>query len=143
MINSHLVCPTPTLPPPSLMDNTHSALKQRMREALRREGASRFPTPGYYLHPPAMSLRPFMGWGKFVGGRIHPMTAGKSYLAAHSTWRSPDADTCCPHCGLEPETSEHAILSCPTRPHTRSRLLHSVTDVGPEAPLWTSLPLLK
>ena len=71
------------------------------------------------------------------------MRAGKSYLAAHRTWRSPDADTSCPRCSLEPETFEHAILSCPLRQHSRSRLLHGVTDVGPEAPLWSSLPLLK
>jgi len=143
MINPHLVCPTPVLPPPSLMDNTYSALKKRVREALLVELASLFPTPGYYLHPPALHPRPFMGLGKFVAGRIHQMRAGKSYLAADPTWRSPDADTSCPRWGLEPETFEHAILSCPSRQHSRSRLLHSVTDVGPEAPLWSSLPLVK
>jgi len=71
------------------------------------------------------------------------MRAGKSYLAAHPTWRFPDADTSCPRCGLEPETFVHAVLSCPSRQHSRSRLLHGITDVGPEAPLWSSLPLLK
>jgi len=40
MINSHLVCPTPTLPPQSLMDNTFSALKKRVRENLLVEWAS-------------------------------------------------------------------------------------------------------
>jgi len=135
MINSHLVCPTPTLPPQSLMDNTYSPLKRRVRETLLAEWASLFPTPGYYLHPPALSPGPFMGLGKFVAGRIHQIRAGKSYLAAHPTWRSPDADTSCPHCGLEPETIEHAILSCPSRQHSRSRLLYGVTDVGPEAPI--------
>jgi len=143
MINSHLVCPTPTLPPQSLMDNTYSALKKRIRETLLAEWASLFPTPGYYQHPPTISPRPFMGLGKFVAGRIHQMRPGKSYLAAHPTWRSPNADTSSPRCGLEPETFEHAILSCPSKGHSRSRLLHSFTDVGPEAPLWTSLPLLK
>jgi len=71
------------------------------------------------------------------------MRAGNSYLAANPTWRSADADTSCPRCGLEPETFEHAILSCHSRQHSRSRLLHGVTDIGPEAPLWLSLPLLK
>jgi len=84
-----------------------------------------------------------MGLGKFVAGRIHQMRAGKSYMAAHPTWRSLDPDTSCPSCGLEPETFEHAILSCPSRQSSRSRLLHCVTDFGPEAPLWSSLPLLK
>jgi len=143
MINSHLVCPTPTNPPGSLIDNTYSALKKRVRQKLLAEWSSLFPTPGYYLHPPALSPRPFMGLGMFVVGRIHQMRAGKGYLAAHHTWRSPDADTSCPRCGLEPETFEHAILSYPSRQHSRSRLLHGVTDVRPKAPLWSSHPLLK
>ena len=71
MINSHLVCPAPVLPPQSLMDNTYSALKKRIREKLLAEWASLFPAPGYYLHPPALQPRPFMGLGKFVAGRIH------------------------------------------------------------------------
>jgi len=140
MINSHLVCPAPNLPPQSLMDNTYSALKKRVREKLLEEWSSLFPTPGYYLHPPALQPKPFMGLGKFVAGRIPQMRAGKSYLAPHPTWRSPDADTSCPRCGLEPETPEHAILSCLSRQHSRTRLLHGVTDVGREAP---PLPLLK
>jgi len=143
MINSHLMCPAAILPPQSLMDSTYSALKKRVREALLMEWAPLFPTPGYYLHPPTLHPRPFMGLGKFVAGRIHQMRAGKSYPAAHPTWRSPDADTSCPRCGLEPETFEHAILSCPLKQHSRSRLLYGVTDVGPEAPIWSSLPLLK
>ena len=134
---------TPTLPPQSRMDNTYSALNKRVREKLLTEWASLFPTPGYYLHPAALCPRPFMGLGKFIAGRIHQMRARKSYLAAHPTWWSPDADTSCPRSGLEPETFEHAILSCPSRQHSRSRVLHGVTDVGPEAPLWSSLPLLK
>ena len=89
MINSQLMCRTPILPPHSLMDSTYSALKKRVREALLEEWASLFPTPGYYLHPPALNPRPFMSLGKFVAGRIHQMRAGKGYLAAHPTWRSP------------------------------------------------------
>jgi len=143
MINSHLVCTTPSLPPQSLMGSTYCALKKRAREALLAEWASHFPTPGDYLHPPALSPRPFMGLGKFVPWRIQQMRAGKSYLAAHPTWRSPDVDTSCPRCGLEPETFEHAILSCPSRRHSTSRILHGVTSVDPEAPLWTSLPVVK
>ena len=68
MINSHLVCPTPTLPPQSLIENTFSALKKRIQETLLTEWASLFPTPGYYLHPPTLSPRPFMGLGKFLPG---------------------------------------------------------------------------
>ena len=75
MINSHLVWPTPTLPSMSLMDNTYSALKKRVREKLLAEWASVCPTPGYYLHLPALSPRPFMGLDKFVAVRIHQMRA--------------------------------------------------------------------
>jgi len=96
MINSHLVCPTPTLPPQSLMDNTNSALKKPVRERLLAEWAPCFLALGYYLHPAALSPRPFMGLGKLVAGRTHQMRAGKRYLAAHPTWMSPDADTSCP-----------------------------------------------
>ena len=88
MINSHLVCPTPTFPSQSLMASTYSALKKRVREALLVEWGSLFPTPGYYLHPPVLHPRPFMGLNRFVAGRIHQMRAGKGYLAAHPTWRS-------------------------------------------------------
>ena len=143
MINTHLGRPAPKLPCQSLMDNTYSGLKKRIRETLLDEWSSLFPTPGYYLHSPALQPRPFMALGKFVGGRIHQMRAGKSYLAAHPTWRSPDADTSCPRCGLEPKAFEHAILSWPSRQHRRSRLLHGVTGPCPEARLWSSLPLLK
>ena len=47
MINAHLGCPTPTLRPQSLMDNTYSALKKRVREKLLVEWSSLFPTLGY------------------------------------------------------------------------------------------------
>ena len=143
MINSHLLYPPTTLPPQSIMNATYSALKKRVREALLKEWANLFPTPGYYHHLPELNPQAFMGLGKFIAGRLDQMRAGKSYLAAHPTWKSPDADTSCPRCGLEPETFEHAILSCPSRQGARSRLLHGVSGVGPGDPVWSSLPLLK
>jgi len=145
MMNSHLVSSAPSALPRSLMDNTYSNLKKRVREALLAEWplAGLLLTPGYYHHLPPLNPRPIMGLGKFIAGRIHQMTAGKSYLADHPTWRSPDADTSCPRCGLEPETFEHAILTCPSRQGAHSRLLHGVSSVGQDAPLWSSLPLLK
>ena len=144
MINTHLVPEVlPNLPLQSLMESTYSALKKRVRQALIEDWSQLFPTPAYYHHPPVLHPRPFMGLGKFIVGRIHQMRAGKSYLAAHSSWRAPEADTSCPRCGLEPESFEHAILTCPSRQGACTRLLHGVTDVGHEAPLWSSLPLLK
>ena len=143
MINSHLISSAPSALPQSLIDNTYSALKKRVREALLEEWSLLFPTPGYYHHLPALDPRPFMGLSKFITGRIHQMRAGKGYLAAHPPWRSPAADTSCPCCGLEPETFEHAILTCPSRQGAHSRLLHAVSSVIQDAPLWSSLPLLK
>ena len=143
MINSHLFAPALTLAPQCLMDNAYSTLKKRVREALLNEWASLFPTPGYYLHPSALNPQPFMGLGKFMGGQIHQMRAGKSYLAAHPTGRLLDADTSCPRCSLEPETFDHAILSCPSRQNDRSSVLQGVTHSGHKAPLRMALLLLK
>jgi len=142
MINSHLVASAPTILPWSLIDNTYSTLKKRVREALLEEWPGLLPTPGYYHHLPALNPPPVMELGKFIARRIHQMRVGKGYLAAHPTWRSPDADTSCPRCGLEPETFEHAILTCLSRQGARSRLLHGVSSVGQDAPLWSSLPQL-
>jgi len=143
MIKSHLVSPAPTVPPQSLIDNTYSPLKEMIREALLGEWPRLFPTPGHCHHPPALSPRPFMGLDKFIAGRIHQMTAGKSSLAAHPTWRTPDAYASCPRCSLEPETFEHAILAGPSRQGGRSHLLHGVTSVGHDAPLSSSRSLRK
>jgi len=87
--------------------------------------------------------RTFMVITKFIAGRIHQMRAGKCYLAGHPTWRTPEADTSCPRCGLEPETFEHAILSCPSKQGPRSHHLYGVTGISHEDPIWTSPPLLK
>jgi len=143
MINSHLVSPALAVPSQSLMNNTYSALKKRVREALLEERSLLFPAPGYYHHRPTLNPRPFMGLGKCMAGRIDQMRAGKSYLATHPTWRSPDADTSCPRCGLEPETFKHAVLTCPSRQGARSLLLHGVTSISQDAPLWFFLPVLK
>jgi len=46
MMNSHLVSPALAVSSQSLMNNTYSAIKKSMREALRNEWACLFPTPG-------------------------------------------------------------------------------------------------
>jgi len=96
MINSHLISTAPSAHPLSLMDYTYSALKRSVMEALIAEWPGLLPTPGYYHHLPALNLQRFVGLGKLIARRIHQMSAGKSYLAAHPTWRSPDADTSYP-----------------------------------------------
>jgi len=83
-----------------------------------------------------------MGLGKFVTGRIHQMRSGKSYLVAHPSWDDPDADTSCPLCSEAPQTFKHAILSCPSSARQRSRLLQGVSDLPPEAPIWSDKQLL-
>jgi len=143
MINSHLVSSALAVPSQSPMNNTYSAMKKRVREALLEEWSLLFPTQGYYHHRPTLNPQHFMGQGKFMAGRIHQMRARKRYLAAYPTWRSPDADTSCPRCGLEPETFKHAVLTCPSRQGARSRLLHGVMSIIQDAPVWSSLPLLK
>jgi len=47
LINSHLVYPALAVPPQTLMDNTYSALKKRVREALLEVCSILFLTPGY------------------------------------------------------------------------------------------------
>jgi len=83
-----------------------------------------------------------MGLGKFVYGRIHQMRSGKSYLAAHPSWGDPDADTSCPLCSEAPQTFKHAILSCSSSARQRSHLLQGVSDLAPEAPIWSDQQLL-
>ena len=100
MINSHLVSPALAIPSQSLMNNTYSALKKWVREALLEEWSLLFPAPGYYHHRPTLNPRPFIGLGKCMEGGIHQMRDEKSYLATQPTWRSPDADTSSPLCGL-------------------------------------------
>ena len=143
MIKSHLASMALTTPSQTGMDNGYSPRKKRVREALLDEWARLFPKPGYYHHLSTVHQRPLMGMCNFLAGRIHQMSEGKSYLAAHPTWRTPDANNSCPPCSLEPVTFEHTILSYRSRPHARSRLLHGVSDICHQDPIWTSLPLLK
>ena len=144
MINAHLVPKVSALlPPQSLITSTYSALKKWVREALIEDWLQLLPPPAYYHHAPALHPRSFMGLGKFMAGRIHQMRAWKSYPAAHPSWRAPEADTSCPPFGLERESLRHTNLSCPSRQGARACLLHGVADVSHEAPLWSSLLLLK
>jgi len=141
-INTHVLPEiSALLPPQSLMTSTYSALKKWVREALIEDWSQLFPLPAYDHHHLALHPHLFMGLGKFMAGYIHQMRAGKSYLAAHPSWRAREPDTSCPHCGLQPESFEHAILTWLSIHGTHTRLLHGVMDVSYEAPLWSSLYL--
>jgi len=70
------------------------------------------------------------------------MRSGKSYLAGHPSWGDPEADKSCPLCSEATQTFEHAILSCPSAAWQRSRLLQGISNLGPEAPVWSDQQLL-
>jgi len=137
-ISLHL---TDYLPPVPGVVPSYARLKLRAKQLLLSDWSAT-PAPPYYPYPPTTRPHPFMGLGKFVAGRIHQMRSGKSYLAAHPSWEDPDADTSCPLCSEAPQTFEHAVLSCPSSTRLRSRLLQGVSDLAPEAPVWSDQQLL-
>jgi len=137
-ISLHL---TDYLPPVPGVVPSYARLKLRAKQLLLSDWSST-PAPPYYPYPPSTRPHPFMGLGKFVAGRLHQMRSGKSYLSAHPSWGDPDADTSCPLCSEAPQTFKHAILSCPSSARQRSRLLQGVSDLAPEAPVWSDQQLL-
>jgi len=130
-----------TLPPIPGVVPSYARLKLRAKQLLLSDWSSTS-APPYYPYPPSTCPHPFMGLGKLVAGRIHQMRSGKSYLAAHPSWEDPDADTSCLLCSEAPQTFEHAILACPSSARHRSRLLQGVSDLAPEAPIWSDQLLL-
>ena len=137
-ISLHL---TDYLPPTPGVVPSYARLKLRAKQLLLSDWAATS-APLYYPYLPSTRPHPFMGLGKFVAGRIHQMRSGKSYLAARPSWSNPDADTSCPSCLGAPQTFEHAILSYPSFARQRSRLLQGVSDLAPEAPVWSDQQLL-
>jgi len=137
-ISLHL---TDYLPPVPVVIPSYARLKLRAKQLLLSDrSATR--APPYYPIPPSTRPHPFMGLGKFVAGRIHQMRSGKGYLAAHPSWDTPEADKSCPLYSEALQTLEHAILSCPSSARQRSRLLQGVSDLAPEAPIWSDQQLL-
>ena len=120
---------------------SYARLKLRAKQ-LRLSDWSSTPAPPYYPYPPSTRPYPFMGLGKFVAARIHQMRSGKGYLSAHPSWGNPDADMSCPLSSEALQTFEHVILSCPSSARQRSRLLQGVSDLAPEAPIWSDQQLL-
>jgi len=132
---------TDYLPPVPGVVPSYARLKLRAKQLLLSDWSAT-PAPPYYPYPPSTRPHSFMGLGKFVAGRIHKMRSGKSYLAAHPSWEEPEAVTSCPLCSEAPQIFEHAILSCPSFARQRSRLLQGVSDLAPEAPIWSDQQLL-
>jgi len=137
-ISLHL---TDYLPPIPGVVPSYTRLELRAKQLLLSDWSAT-PAPPYYPNPPSTRPHPFMGLGKFVAGRIYQMRSGKSYLAAHPLWDNPDTDTSCPLYSEALQTFEHAILSYPSSACQRSRLLHGVSDLAPEAPIWSDQQLL-
>jgi len=71
------------------------------------------------------------------------MRSGASYLAVHISWRSRDSSTLCPFCEEGHESFQHAILLWPAKAQPRLTHLSGVDDIGPDGPLWLSVPLLR
>jgi len=101
------------------------------------------PVPSYYPYGACLTPHAFTGLPRFICGRIHQMRSGASYLAAHISWRNRDSSTLCPFCEEDDESFQHAILHCPTKAHPRLTHLSGVDDIGPDGPLWLSVPLLR
>ena len=148
----HLVHDASTLPPISLQLTdylppvpwvipSYAHLKLRAKQLLLSDWSAT-PAPAYYPFPPSMRPHPFMGLERFVAGRIHQMRSGKSYLSAPPSWDNPDGDRSCPVCSEAPQSFKHAILSGPSSARHRFRLLQWVSDLAPEAPIWSDQQLL-
>ena len=99
------------------------------------------PDPARYAHRPSLKPHLFIGLSKFDAGRLDQMRSGKSYLRAHPSWDD-QAPTTCPSCGEVPEDCDHAILHCSAKAPTRIRHLQGVTELGPNATVWSSAALL-
>ena len=136
--SQHLLCESYPVPIP---DRSYPQLKLRCKNLLMQEWDEAAPDPARYPYRPSLKPHTFMGLDKFSAGRLHQMRSGKSYLRAHPSWDD-DGPTTCPSCQHAPETFEHAILQCSAKEPARSRHLHGVLDIGPDAPVWSSAALL-
>ena len=123
------------------LGRSYPQLKLKCKNLLMEEWDKAAPDPARYPYQPSLKPHPFMGLNKFTAGRLHQRRSGKSYLRAHPSWDS-DVPTTCPSCLSDPETFEHAILRCPAKEPATTRPLQGVSDIGPDAPVWSSAALL-
>ena len=105
--------------------------------------ASGHPLPALYLYDACLSPQAFTGRPCFISGRIHQMRSGASYMAAHLSWRNCLQSTLCPLCEEDDESFQHAILHYPAKSLHRLTNLSGVDNIGPDAPLSSSVPLVR
>jgi len=136
--SQHLLTDIYPAPPPG---RSYPQLKSRCKALLMEEWQRIAPDPARYAYRPSLKPHPFMGLSKFDAGRLHQMRSGKSYLRAHPSWDD-DGPATCPSWGEAPEDFEHAILHCSAKESARTRHLQGVSEVGHDAPVWSSAALL-
>jgi len=120
---------------------TYPQLKLLCRNLPMKQWEDAAPLPARYKYRPSLTPHPCMGLSKFDACRLHPMRSGKSYFRAPPSCDD-TAPTTCPSCKEAPETFEHAILRFPDKKPARTRHLQGITDIGPDAPVWSSAALL-
>ena len=134
----HLLCETCPAPAPG---HSYPQLKRHSCDLLIKEWQAMSLDSTTYPYRPSLEPHPFMGLNKFDAETLHQMRSGKGYLRAHSPWNDDHPKTC-PRCNKAPKTLVYAVLSCPAREPARTRHLQGVSDLGPDAPVWSSTSLL-
>jgi len=123
---------------------TYQALRAPLRQSLLADWSNLSPlVPPSYPYSACLTPHPFTSLPRFRCGRIHQMCSGASPLAAHVSWWNRDSSTLCLFCEEDDESFHHAILLCPAKAQPRLTHLSGVNDIGPDGPLWLSVPLLR
>jgi hypothetical protein len=106
--------------PDNSMPWTPTGIRPAIRARLLQDWSTSYtPRPDY---PDAPSLRPgpIFDLPRMQATRIFQMRLDKSYLLAHTNYMRPDPEYC-PRCHEDFESTEHALLHCPARQHTRDQ----------------------
>jgi len=123
---------------------TYQALRAPLLQSLLADWLDLSPpVPLSYPYSACLTPHALTGLPRFICGRIHQMRTGASYIAAHVSLWSRDSSTLCPFCEEDDESFHHAILLCPAQAQPRLTHLSGVDDIGPDGPLWLSVPLLR
>jgi len=123
---------------------TYQALRAPLLQSLLADWLDWSPTvPLSYPDSACLTPHAFTGLPRFICGRIHLMRTGAIYLAAHASWWSRDSSILCPFCEADDESFQHAILLCPAKAQPHLTHLSGVDHIGPDGPLWLSVPLLR